>query len=237
MNPNILVIDIETVSAFGDYSELPAPMQQLWQKKAAQIKNDKELTPEQLYFEKAAIYAEFGKIITIAFGIFYYDGNKGNCLRVKALANDDEKVLLQEFKALVENKFDQSKLAMCAHNGREFDFPYIGRRMLINGIALPNTLMLHGKKPWEITHIDTMEMWKFGDWKSYTSLELLTTIFGIPSSKDDIDGSMVNHVYYREKGLARIGRYCCNDVIATAQLYLRLTGQPLVPEENIFVVE
>jgi predicted PolB exonuclease-like 3'-5' exonuclease len=237
MDSNVLVIDIETVSGKSSFEELSPEMQALWAKKAGQLKNPDELTPQELFSDKGAIYAEFGKIVTIAFGIYYMHEEHGLSLRVKAIADDNEGVLLDEFKSLIESKFDQSKLAFCAHNGREFDYPYLGRRMLVNGISLPYALQLHGKKPWEVNHIDTMEMWKFGDWKSYTSLELLTTLFGIPSSKDDIDGSMVNEVYYRENGLSRIARYCCNDVIATAQLYLKLSGKDLIPEENIQVLE
>lgn len=236
MDSNVLVIDIETVSGKSSFDELSPEMQALWAKKAGQLKNPEELSPQELFSDKGAIYAEFGKIVTIAFGIYYMHEEKGLSLRVKAIADDNERVLLGEFKSLVESKFDQNKLAFCAHNGREFDYPYLGRRMLVNGLALPYALQLHGKKPWEVNHIDTMELWKFGDWKSYTSLELLTTLFGIPSSKDDIDGSMVNEVYYKENGLARIARYCCNDVIATAQLYLKLQGKDLIPEENIQVI-
>lgn len=236
MDNHTLVIDIETVSSHKEFGMMPEEMQRLWRKKSLTIKNDNELSPEQLYFEKGAIYAEFGKIITIAFGIFHQDADKGWSLRVKAIANDDEKALLNEFKVLIEGKFDQQRLSFCAHNGREFDYPYISRRMLINGISLPETLKVQGKKPWEIKHVDTMEMWKFGDWKSYTSLELLTAIFNIPSSKEDIDGSMVNQVYYHENQLQKIAKYCCNDVVATAQLYLRLNGNPLIPKENITIL-
>ncbi len=236
MDSNVLVIDIETISGKGSFEELSPEMQALWAKKASQLKNPEEQTPQELFADKGAIYAEFGKVVTIAFGIYYTHEERGLSLRVKALADDNEKVLLGAFKTFIESKFDQNKLAFCAHNGREFDYPYLGRRMLVNGIPLPYALQLHGKKPWEVNHIDTMELWKFGDWKSYTSLELLTTIFGIPSSKDDIDGSMVNEVYYKENGLDRIARYCCNDVIATAQLYLRLQGKDLIPEENIEII-
>lgn len=237
MDSNVLVIDIETVSGKRSFDELSPEMQALWAKKAGQLKNPDERTPQELFSEKGAIYAEFGKIVTIAFGIYHLDEERGLSLRVKAIANDDERLLLGEFKAFIESKFDQTKLAFCAHNGREFDYPYLGRRMLVNGISVPHALRLHGKKPWEVNHIDTMELWKFGDWKSYTSLELLTTIFGIPSSKEDIDGSMVNEVYYQENGLDRIARYCCNDVIATAQLYLRLLGRDMIPQENIHIVD
>lgn len=236
MDNHFLILDIETVSAEKSYDLLTPAMQALWDKKAARLKNDDMLSPEELYFDRGAIYAEFGKIVTIAFGFFHADGPE-TYLRVKSIAAHDERKLLSDFANIIEHKFDPSQLTLCAHNGKEFDFPYISRRMLINGLPLPMALRIQGKKPWEIRHVDTMELWKFGDWKSYTSLELLTTVFDIPSSKDDIDGSMVNHTYYNENGLDRISRYCCNDVIATAQLYRRMNGLPLIPENQITILD
>ena len=159
--------------------------------------------------------------------------NNEPSLRIKSFASDDETELLSSFKSLLEKKFDQNKLMLCAHNGLEFDFPYLCRRMIKNGIKLPLCLDIAGKKPWEVNHIDTMELWKFGDRKSYTSLDLLAAIFDIESSKDDIDGSMVNEVYYENKQLERIAHYCMQDVLVTAQLFLKLNCLPVIPEENI----
>ncbi len=233
---NLLVIDIETVSSVSSYDALSERMQHLWDKKAQLIKNDENLTSEELFFKKAAIYAEFGKIICIAIGFFTKNETDEAVLRVKALASDDEQQLLNEFKILLEEKFDQQNLRLAAHNGREFDFPYLCRRMLVNSIPIPEALQLSGKKPWEVQHIDTMEMWKFGDKKSFTSLDLLAALFDIESSKDQIDGSEVNEVYYVEQDLEKIAAYCKKDVVVTAQLLLKLNGLTNVKSPNIQIV-
>lgn len=232
---NILFLDIETVSCVPDYASLSDRFKALWQKKAAFLRSDDEKSFEELFFERAGIYAEFGKIVTIAVGYFVNNGETTS-LRVKAFANDDEKIILQDFKNLLENHFDQNKLALCAHNGKEFDFPYISRRMLVNGLPAPACLQLSGKKPWEILHLDTLELWKFGDRKNFTSLDLLAALFDIPSSKSDIDGSMVNHAYYIDKDLEKIAKYCKQDVVVTAQLFLKFQCMPLVAPEDIHLV-
>ena len=234
---DLLILDIETVSLKPGFSQLPDHLQKHWERKAGFIRNEGELPVDELFFERAGIYAEFGKVIVISVG-FYNELESGEIeLRVKSYADDDEKNLLTTFKSFLDSKFDQQILRLCAHNGKEFDFPYLSRRMLINGIKLPTALDLSGKKPWEINHLDTLEMWKFGDRKSFTSLDLLTTIFDIPSSKTDIDGSKVNQIYYQEEnGLDRIKEYCSVDVIATAQLYLRLNSLPAIKQENITIV-
>ena len=219
---NILIIDIETVSCVADYKQLNERLSKQWDKKASWLHNADTLSSAELFNERAGIYAEFGKIITIAIGFYriFDDGKIG--LRVKVYASHDEKKLLTDFKNLLESKFNHEKLAFCAHNGKEFDYPYLSRRMLVNGISLPRVLDNSNKKPWEINHIDTMELWKFGDRKNFTSLELLAAIFGIESSKENIDGSMVNGVYYNEDNLEKIAKYCMEDVAVTAQLYLKL---------------
>lgn len=234
---NILIIDIETASIHEEFGSLSERMQKQWERKAQFIRNEDELNTDELFFERAAIYAEFGKIITIAAGIFHKDESGDVHLRVKSFKNDNEEELLKEFKQLLETGFDSDRLRLCAHNGKEFDYPYICRRMLVNGIKIPTVLDIRNRKPWEILHLDTMEMWKFGDRKSFTSLELLTALFDIKSSKEDIDGSQVNEVYYKESGLDRISKYCQNDVVATAQLFLRLNEMPLVAEENITILD
>lgn len=234
---NLLVLDIETVALTKEYQKLNADMRKHWERKSSFLRNEEDLTAEELFSEKAGIYAEFGKVITVAFGIFHELPGGELALRVKSVAADDEAVLLSEIKDFLETKFDPENLRLCAHNGKEFDFPYLSRRMLINGIKLPYVLDNSGKKPWEVNFLDTMEMWKFGDRKNFTSLDLLTTIFNIPSSKSDIDGSMVNQVYYEEEnGLERIRKYCQGDVIATAQLFLKMNALPLVDEKNITIV-
>jgi len=232
---NILVIDIETVSDHKEYDEMPERLQPLWDKKASFLRKDEDQLSSELYWDRAAIYAEFGRIIVISIGYFHSKPNDPLSLRVKSFSSHNEKELLEEFVSVLTN-FDQESLILCGHNGKEFDFPYLCRRMLIHQIPLPFVLDTASKKPWEVNHIDTMEMWKFGDRKNFTSLNLLTAIFDIPSSKSDIDGSMVNHVYYKEDGLDRIAQYCSNDVVATAQLYLRMNCLPLVPEERIHFV-
>lgn len=232
---NVLFLDIETVACVPSYEALSERLKPLWQKKAGFLKSEEEKSVEDLFFERAGIFAEFGKIVTIAVGYFVKSGDVTS-LRVKAFAHDDEKVILQEFKDLLENHFDQQKLALCAHNGKEFDFPYISRRMLVNGMPAPSCLQLSGKKPWDILHLDTLEMWKFGDRKNFTSLDLLAAIFDIPSSKSDIDGSMVNHAYYVDKDLEKIARYCKQDVVVTAQLFLKFQCMELIAPEDIHLI-
>ncbi|MGK7395147.1 MAG: 3'-5' exonuclease [Candidatus Cyclobacteriaceae bacterium M3_2C_046] len=234
---NILFLDIETVSCASDFDLMDERLKSQWEKKSNLIKNDESLTSQDLFYKRAAIYAEFGKIVTVAVGYIRKNEAGENCLRVKAIASDNEEELLQEFKRLVQTKFDQDKLTLCAHNGKEFDFPYLCRRMLLHGIPLPAVLDIAGKKPWEVLHIDTMELWKFGDRKSYTSLELLATIFGIDSSKDDMDGSMVTEMYYEHNGLSRIATYCMQDVVVTAQLFLKLNCLPLIEDQYITLLE
>lgn len=206
--------------------------QKQWDKKSHYLSKDDERSPADLFEERAGIFAEFGKIVTIAVGFYTELENQKVGLRVKALVDHDESVILKDFTNLLQ-KFDQSKLAFCAHNGKEFDYPYICRRMLVNGLDLPESLNLRNKKPWEINHIDTMEEWKFGDRKNFTSLDLLAAIFNIDSSKDGIDGSMVNSIYYQEKDLNRIAMYCMQDVAVTAQLYLKLQNVQTFSTEDI----
>ena len=227
---NVMVIDIETVPQYSSHDQLPGHLQPLWERKTQYQR--KEETAEAFY-QNAGIWAEFGKIICISAGVFTKDNPTG--FRVKSFAGHDERELLVKFALMLKNQ--SRNLVFCAHNGKEFDFPYICRRMLINGIKIPPQLELAGKKPWEINHIDTLELWKFGDYKNYTSLSLLTAIFDIPTPKDDIDGSMVGHVYWNENQLDRICTYCQKDVIATAQLLRRFRGQDLIPEENIIIVD
>lgn len=232
---NILVLDIETVSCCENFTALPERLKPLWLKKSTYLSNGED-QPEDLFYNKAAIYAEFGKIITIAIGAFTLNNDGEICLRIKDITSHDEAELLRNFCAILNEKFDQKSLFLCAHNGKEFDYPYMCRRLLVNGIKLPEVLDICEKKPWEVHHYDTMDMWKFGDRKSYTSLELLAALFGIKSSKDGIDGSMVNHVYYKERNLERIAKYCKEDVAVTAQLYCKLKLLPSIKEGNIFYV-
>lgn len=230
---DILFLDIETVATTNDYPALDERLKVQWGRKSGFFRQrDELLTEEQLFHQRAGIYAEFGKIVCIGVAKFFENEKKELCLKTKYFADDNEYRVLSDFRQLVEKK-DLSTLKLCAHNGKEFDFPYLSRRMLIQGMPLPAVLNLSGKKSWEIPHIDTMEMWKFGDYKHYTSLDLLTAIFNIPSSKGSMDGSKVNEVYYNEKNLNKISLYCVADVIAVAQLFLRLKGEQIVQSQNI----
>lgn len=229
---HILFLDIETVPEAENYTDLSPLKQQLFADKTAYQRKE-DFTPEEFY-ERAGIWAEFGKIVCISVGYFRLNGTERQ-LRLKTF-HGEEKDLLIEFKQLLESHFYHPYHLLCAHNGKEFDFPYIARRMVILGIALPNKLQLFGKKPWEIPHLDTLEMWKFGDYKHYTSLKLLTEILHVPSPKDDIDGSEVAKVFYQEKNIDRIITYCEKDVVAIAQIFLRYRQEELLEEDEIKVV-
>lgn len=223
---NILFIDIETVAQSPDYALLNEQTGKLWGKKAQHLRREEKDTPESLY-QRAGIYAEFGKIICVCAGML-----SNNRFRLKSFAGHDEKILLEEFASLL-HQLNGRNVILCAHNGKEFDFPYLSRRMLVNGVKIPRALDLAGKKPWEVPHLDTMELWKFGDFKSFTSLELLAHIFQIPTPKDDLDGSMVNDTYWKEKDLDRIVSYCRKDVVTLARLLLKWKGEGEISEQQI----
>nr|MBC7613126.1 3'-5' exonuclease [Pseudopedobacter sp.] len=226
---NVLVLDIETVPQFSSFDELPENLQKLWDLKTRFQRKEQE-TPDDFY-QRAGIWAEFGKIICISVGIF----KNNQSFRVKSFYSHDEKELLTDFIKLLNGQ--PSQLILCAHNGKEFDFPYLCRRMLINGLEIPPQLNIAGKKPWEINHLDTMELWKFGDYKNYTSLNLLAAIFNIPTPKDDIDGSMVGSVYWLENDLERIRIYCQKDVITTGRLLQRFKGLSFLTDEQITFID
>ena len=226
---NILFLDIETVPEVEHFSDLDKTKQELWELKSQYQRKD-DFTAEEFY-NRAGIWAEFGKIICISVGYFTFQGDL-RMFRVTSF-HGEEKSLLKDFKNLLISHFSQAKHLLCAHNGKEFDFPYIARRMIIHGMTLPYKLNLFGKKPWEVPHLDTLELWKFGDYKNYTSLKLLTNVLGVPSPKDDIDGSEVYHVYYQEKNIDRIIDYCEKDTIAVAQILLRLRGDELLHNNEI----
>lgn len=228
---NILFLDIETVGCVEHHHLLDERLKIQWARKANFFRKEEGQTDEVLFLERAGIYAEFGKIVVIAIGK-YVENEKGElCLRLRHFYDHDEHKLLTDFKNTLEKQ--DASVKLCAHNGKEFDFPYLCRRMLVNGITLPSALNMAGKKSWDIPHLDTMEMWKFGDYKHFTSLDLLTAIFNIPTSKSVMDGSMVNDVYYKEKDLVKIAEYCVRDVVAIAQLYLKMKGMNIIPDQNI----
>src|ERR1035438_5853442 len=207
MHNNILFLDVETVPQYASFAEVPEEWKGLWGHKAGfLIKNKETETPESIY-SRAGIYSEFGKIICISCGFISGYGEQKK-LSLKSFAGDDEKEVLQSFCDMLNRWATDSNKFLCAHNGKEFDFPYLCRRMIINGISIPSVLKISGKKPWDVTHIDTLELWKFGDYKNYTSLNLLARTLNIATPKDDIDGSMVADVYWKQKDLKRIVNYC-----------------------------
>ena len=227
----ILFFDIETVPLTYEFKDLEERAQGLWDRKTRFLQERDNLRPDELY-EKAGIYAEFGKVVCISMG-FVLQKEGETQIRVKSIANENEKILLQEYIDLLNSYYNSPDFLFCAHNGKEFDIPFLCRRILINGLKLPFILNVAGKKPWEIKHLDTMELWKFGDFKNYTSLDLLTYIFNIPTPKDDMDGSQVAKVFYEEKNLDRIIHYCEKDVIATIQLFRKYQGDSIIDEEFI----
>lgn len=226
---NILFLDIETVPEQEHFGLLDDETRELYDAKTLYQRKD-GLTAEEFY-ERAGIWAEFGKIVCLSVGYFTFR-NDVRHFRVTSFFGE-EKQLLKDFSNLLNNHFSQPQHIMCGHNAKEFDFPFIARRMIINNLPIPNKLNLFGKKPWEVPHLDTMELWKFGDYKSFTSLKLLTKILGIPSPKGDIDGSQVGHVFYVEKDIDRIITYCEKDVVAVAQVLLRFRREELLVEEEV----
>ncbi len=227
---NVLCLDIETVPQYATYEELPPDWKDLWTKKILWKLKD-EATPSSLY-QGAGIMAEFGKIICISAGFFFLEDTVLK-FKVKSFYGHDEKILLGDFCKLLEDKFSDEASNLCAHNGREFDFPYTARRCLVNGIKIPQVLDNSDKKPWEVKLIDTMGLWRFGDYKNFTSLNLLAALFGIQSPKDDIDGSQIWDVYWNHKDLERIKIYCQKDVVTVGQILLSFKGMDLIKEENI----
>jgi len=232
---NILFLDIETASIVPTHDDLPEKMQELWAKKSRRYQKNGEPDPVTLYGEKAGIHAEFGRVVCISCGYLKFQDGQPEMV-MKSYYGEDERQILEDFGKMLDDyridKFGKEHGArtLCAHNGKEFDFPYLGRRFLIHGLALPAFLQLQGKKPWEIKLLDSMELWKFGDYKAYTSLELMATVLGIPSPKDDIDGSQVSRVFWDDKDHERIKIYCEKDVKTTAQVLLRMSRFPLVKD-------
>jgi len=232
---DLLFIDIETVPGIPHFQELSEEWKELWMAKISKTMPE-NFSIEESYHEKASILSEFGRIICISTGFFYTGAQAENCFKIKSIAGDNEPEVIQSFLTLVD-KFSEKRpgFAYAGHNIKEFDIPYLCRRIMINSIKLPRFLDFAGLKPWETNLVDTLQLWKFGDYKNYVSLRLLAAVLGIPSSKDDMDGSMVRTVYYEEKNLARISAYCQKDVVAVANIILRFKDLPLLKDENIFV--
>ncbi len=228
---NILFLDIETVPQYSSYEEVPEEIKPFWQLKAEKI--DKEKTPAELY-ERAGVYAEFGKIICISAGIVRKN-EEALTIRIKSFYGHDEKQLLTDFFALLNKNYNLDSHYLCGHNSKEFDFPYIARRAIVQRLPIPAILNTAGCKPWEVRHLDTMELWRFGDYKSFTSLDLLAAIFGIPSPKNDISGKDVYKVYYLENNLERIAEYCQKDVVTLIKIFLRYKNMDTLPIQVDFV--
>lgn len=229
---NILFLDIETVPQYPAYQELPEDWRKLWDSKSASLSKYHEGQDNESLYPRAGIYAEFGKIICVSCGVLQGNGDERKMV-LKSFYGDNEAELLVRFSSMLNKWSAGEPKSLCAHNGKEFDFPYLCRRMVINGLPIPAILNVQGKKPWEVSHLDTMELWKFGDFKNYTSLNLLAHTLGIPTPKDDIDGSMVWEVYWKEKNLERIVTYCQKDVVTVAQILLRMQGEPLLGPEAV----
>lgn len=226
---HILFLDIETVPQHPQFSDLEPISKRLWEQKT-QYQRKEQYSPKQFY-DRAGIWAEFGKIICISVG-YFQQKEEFRSFQIRSFKGS-EKPLLLEFKTLLETQFNRPQHLLCAHNGKEFDFPYIARRMIILGIDLPFKLNLFGKKPWEVPHLDTLELWKFGDYKTFTSLKLMAYVLGIPSPKDDIDGSEVRDVYYEENNIDRIVTYCEKDTVTVAQIFLKLRNENLLAAHEI----
>lgn len=230
---NILFLDIETVPQYSSYVSVPVEERKLWELKSKRLQTG-ITRPSELY-KKAGIFAEFGKIVCISVA-FVLQKKQQTTVRVRSFYGDDEKQILIDFLELVSKHFNSPKTYFCAHNGNEFDLPFISRRALIHGIHLPDSLDTRGRKPWEIQHLDTLDLWRFGDYKNYTSLQLLTNIFGIPTPKDDIDGSMVCDIYWKQHDLPRIVEYCQKDVVAVLQLFRKYRCEELFLPDVITIV-
>lgn len=229
----ILFLDIETVPQYASVSDMGEEAFRLWKKKAARY-YDEGSTDEDVY-SRAGIYAEFGKIVCIS--VAYLHSKNGILeARVRSFAGDDEECILRDFLALLTSYYNTRQIYFCAHNGFEFDFPFIARRSLIHGLQLPDTLDTRGKKPWEVQHLDTLDLWRFADYKNYTSLALLAHVFGIPTPKDDMDGSQVCDVYWKQHDVSRIVTYCQKDVITVMQLFRKYRCEEIIPEERITIV-
>jgi len=226
---DILFLDIETVPAAGSFELLEPGIQSYWDRKSKQFRDETQ-SPADVY-ERAGIYAEFGKIICISVGLVRE--KNPFIFRLKSFFGDDEKKILIEFSEMLTRFVKNKEAILCAHNGKEFDYPYIARRMIINNLIIPDILDNAGKKPWEVKLLDTLELWKFGDYKSYTSLDLLTSVLGIPSPKDDIDGSMVAGLYYGQHDLERIAFYCEKDTLAVAQVLFRFMNLQAIGQNNV----
>jgi 3'-5' exonuclease len=233
---NLLFIDIETVSEKASFQNLHEDWQQLWTEKTQRILPT-DTTADVFYEQRAGVMAEFAKVICISIGYFRYEGEAMQ-LRIKSFFDTEEKKLLQNFIATLNiMEIQNNKWCFAGHNIKEFDIPFLCRRLLINSLPIPEYMDFQNMKPWETNIIDTFQYWRFGDYKNYTSLKLLAAALGIPSSKDDIDGSQVGEVYWKENNLQRIVTYCQKDIVTTANIVLRFKNLDLIGENNVVFVK
>lgn len=229
---NILFIDIETVPIVKQFEDLDAEFQKLWTDKHLFFRDSQDVNPALTFEQRGGIYAEFGKIVCISVGYLYEDKRKRD-FRIKSFCSADETEILKAFVAMVKKSFNTKKNNFCGHNIKEFDIPYLCRRMLVNNIEIPKILDVSGTKPWENNFIDTLQLWKFGDYKNYTSLKLLAHLFNIQTPKDDIEGKDVASIYWQQNDLNRISIYCQKDVLTTAQLFFKFKRIPLLQENEV----
>ena len=233
LSSNILFVDVETVTAEENYNDLSPIIQQAWDRKAEFFREADSKTATELFSERAALYAEFGKVVSIAIGYFHSLDDNQNELRIKCITYPDEAAVLHEFIETVQ-RFDQNQLRLCAHNGRDFDYPYLCRRMLISGMELPQSLQLMNKKAWEVPHLDTMEMWKFGEYKKFVPLDLLAALFSVEVDSDKLlDAPQIQQAYYQDQDLEKIIQSGYQNIRLLAQVYLAMLSQPLLSDEQI----
>lgn len=233
---NLFLMDIETVSSKESFHLLEDHWKELWGEKIKRHLSP-DSTPEEMYPQRAAIFAEFARVICISFGYFKKE-NEGWELRIKSLYGHNEQRILEEFSATINNlPANKKNWIFTGHNVKEFDIPFLCRRMLANNVSIPKRLNFQNMKPWETPILDTLHLWRFGDYKNYTSLKLLAAVLGVPSPKDDIDGSQVGNVYWKEKDLKRISVYCEKDVLTVGNIMLRFRGLPILNEGQVVFVK
>ena len=233
---NLFLIDIETVSGVPNFHLLNDEWKELWTEKILKSLPS-DTTAEDYYPKRAAILAEFAKVVCISTGYFKKENNQWQ-LRIKSFYSENEKQVLESFTKMLEQLHSKnSRWIFTGHNIKEFDIPFLSRRMLVNNITIPPYIDFQNMKPWDTPVLDTLHLWRFGDYKHYTSLKLLAATLGVPSPKDDIDGSKVGEVFWIEKNLERIAIYCQKDVATVANVILSFKNLPLLTEEQIIFVD
>jgi len=227
---SIIFLDIETVSLFPNLLLADDATKKEWARKI--MKTNPTITPALLddtYKEQAALHPEFSFITCISVGMV--KGGKVYIKNIFGFDHDEERTLeifCETMQKIIE-KMERLQPKLCAHFGKGFDYPFISKRMLVHGMTIPNILDSYGKKPWEITNLDTHEIWKMGGFNS-ASLSAIAHAFGIPSPKDDIDGSQVGHVYWVDSKIDRIATYCAKDVFALINIFRCMQGSPAFSE-------